>query len=288
MSRRLLIVALALFTSVASAQRGESEYDSLVDEALQEFWDGRYREAISVFHAALEQRESARVFRGIGKAYFELGEYVDALRFLERALESEVDPLNRNLRRDVEDLIERARRQVATLEIEVRPADAEISVDGELANGSTVRVDAGEHTITVRAPGHETAERTVRIAGGQTESVRVWLSPETGGSSLLGVSAGVGVAALAGLTGSILWTRDRSDALDSCQRALRSGIRCTNEDRLISERRVALSTLAISGALTAASIAGMVLWARQRRGEDTQAACILGPDGGQCVAGVTF
>lgn len=273
---------------MASAQRGEGDYDALVEEALEEFWAGRYREAISVFHAALDHRESARVFRGIGKAYFELGEYVDALRFLERALGSEVDPLTRDLREDVDELIARARRHVATLEIQVRPADAEISVDGALTDGPSVRVGAGEHTITVRAPGHETAERTVRVAGGQTESVRIWLSAETGGSSLLGVSAGVGVAALAGLTGSILWTRDRSDALDSCQRALRTGIRCTNEERLISERRVALSTLAISGALTAASIAGMVLWARQRRGEDTHAACILSPDGGQCVAGLTF
>lgn len=273
---------------MASAQPAEQEYDELVEEALEEFWAGRYREAISIFHAALEHRESARVFRGIGKAYFELGEYVDALRALERSLASEVDPLTRDLREDVEELMERARRHVATLEIQVRPPDAEISVDGSLANEPTVRVGAGEHTITVRARGHETAERTVRVAGGQTESVRIWLSPDSGGSSLLGVSAGVGVAALGGLTGSILWTRDRSDALDACQQALRSGIRCTNEERLISERRVALSTLAISGALTAAAIAGMVLWARQRRGEDTQAACILGPDGGQCFASVTF
>lgn len=271
----------------AEAQRA-GEYDQLVEEALEEFWAGRYREAISVFHAALEHRESARVFRGIGKAYFELGEYVDALRSLERSLATELDPLTDDLRRDVEELIGRARRHVATLEIQTRPEDAEVSVDGRLAEGSTVRVSAGEHTITVRAPGHETAERSVRIAGGQSESVRVWLSPSTGGSSLLAVSAGVGVAALGGLTGSILWTRDRSDALDACQSALRAGIRCTNEDRLISERRVALSTLAISGALTAASLAGLILWARQRRGEDTQAACILGPDGGQCVAGVRF
>lgn len=279
---------LTLATTLGSAQRADREYDQLVEEALEEFWGGRYREAISIFHAALEHRESARVFRGIGKAYFELGEYVDALRALERALESDVDPLTRNLRSDVTELIDRARRHVATLEIQARPADAEITVDGVLSTDSAIRVGAGEHTVVVRAQGHETVERTVRVAGGETESLRIWLSPSTGGSGLLGVSAGVGVAALGGLTGSILWARDRSDALDACQGALRSGIRCTNEDRLISERRVALSTLAVSGALTAASIAGMILWARQRRGEDTQTACMLGPDGGQCVTGVSF
>ena len=142
-----------------------AEYVRLVDEALREFGAGHYREAADVFRAAYALRPSARVLRGLGKAYFELGRYVEASTTFERALIGELDPLEGALRAEVEDLLVRSNRHIGTLEISVRPVDAELVVDGSSVRAGTLRLDEGVRVIQASAPGHEPADLSVSKLG---------------------------------------------------------------------------------------------------------------------------
>jgi hypothetical protein len=76
----------------------------------------------------------------------------------------------------------------ARYSVESRPAGAEVLVDGRTAGNTPVSVDlsAGQHKVTVRAPGYDGSERTVNVESGTNGVVAVDMAPA-------GVASGGGV-----------------------------------------------------------------------------------------------
>ena len=247
LSCSLLLIAGATAGSV-QAQRGgqgssdkeSAEYRQLVQQALDEFQRGNWDEAAGLFAQAHKLSPSARTLRGMGLAAFEGRRYVDALQHLRAALDSTVNPLTAQQRAEVSETLSRAEHYVASLELTVTPAEAEVRVNGavvpEQDGKHTIMVDPGVVEVRASAPGYEPELQQVRLVSGARQQLALSLSrvqsaaasnPLVAGETtpaparhhagppfkLLGW-LGVGLAA-AGVAAAIISWRVREDAANS-------------------------------------------------------------------------
>lgn len=176
----LLCAAWAvMLASPASADNVEdpSAYRALVSDALDEFEAGNYAEARSLFARAHSLHPSARTLRGLGLSSFELREYRSAVEYLERALESDVHPLDPPLREVTEQVVARARGFIGRFTVHVEPAYAQLRIDGMNAEAGALELEVGSHVLDVEAPGHRPERRMLRVLGGEDEQVLVVLTP---------------------------------------------------------------------------------------------------------------
>jgi hypothetical protein len=173
-SARTALSAGLSITLLVTANRGLAqegpvpapEYDAEVGAALEDHEAGRFEAARVHFRRAHDVFPNARTLRGLGKVEFELHNYVEAVKLLEAALRCEVRPLPAELRDEVSALVERARANVAELQVEVRPEGAQIVLDGvRLADGAHARLllPAGPHLLELSARGRVTERRQLDV-----------------------------------------------------------------------------------------------------------------------------
>ncbi|HKO95152.1 MAG TPA: hypothetical protein VJU61_28550, partial [Polyangiaceae bacterium] len=121
----------------------------------------------------------ARTLRGLGVADFELRRYVDAVRFLQQALDSDVKALEGSLRQETQTLLTRAQGYVGTLRLSLVPADMAVAVDGLKTTPSAdgeLMLEIGDHVLECSATGYVSERRAFRIRGGQAEELEVRLT----------------------------------------------------------------------------------------------------------------
>jgi tetratricopeptide (TPR) repeat protein len=174
----------------ASARQADGDYDGLIREALSEFNALNYAEARALFERAHALKPNARTLRGLGITAFELKRYVQALHDLEAALEETRNPLTEKQRRDVQDLIVKARRFVGKIKLELAPEGATVLLDGRASTSTALVLDLGEHQLSVRAEGYREQELKLVIDGGEdttqrVELVRLDLSPQNAVASAM-------------------------------------------------------------------------------------------------------
>lgn len=179
--------ALALHCVVASAAAQKSQgsegaeapaYRELIDEAVSEYEAGHFEESRALFSQAHALMPSARTLRGLGMAEFELRNYAASAGYLEQALSSQTRALDGELRAKTETLLERANRLIGRFTLELDPSSAAIAVDGEPADLDAQRslvLAAGDHTLDVTAPGRAAAHRTLRVRGGERQTLHIAL-----------------------------------------------------------------------------------------------------------------
>ena len=192
----LVAVALGLFAVPAPARAQEAseatasdaEVQVLLGEALREFEGGNYTEAYALFRRLHEVAPSARTARGLGNTAFELRRYAEAIDWLEQSLADGRRPLTDELRAQVEALLVRARAFVGHFTLRASVPEAQITIDGELVSGESRSLEVGEHTVEVRAAGHEPLSRRLTVRGGEDEVVELVMIPSA--------SAGVGAVAV--------------------------------------------------------------------------------------------
>jgi tetratricopeptide (TPR) repeat protein len=147
--------------------------------------DGNYPGALAEFEAAYELKPGPGSLQNVAlcqKALFRYGEAADTLtRLLQRHASelSEAERVAAELARDELKVL------VGSFRLRVTPPDARVMLDGQplsdSARASAHRVNVGEHTLVVEAPGYARAVRTFRIAGGQEDvAVNVALEPIQG------------------------------------------------------------------------------------------------------------
>lgn len=152
------------------------EYQRIVRDALSEYNSGNFAEAQALFERAHALRPSARTFRGLGRASFELKQYVRAKTELKAALDDARLPLTPAQRDETSALLARVQYYVAKLSVTVTPATAEVVVDGHTIHGE-VELDMGEHTLRVQAAGYRTLTSDVTMDGGKPKSLEFKLEP---------------------------------------------------------------------------------------------------------------
>ena len=175
-----LVCALLARDSSASAQAGHAQtYEQVVNEATREFSMGNFVEARALFLQAHELNANARTLRGLAKVEFELRNYLRCLEYVEASLRSEVRPLTPAMREDVEQLGQRARAFVATVEFKLSPEDARVQLEGEgreLTGSGSIQLEVGAHVAVVDAPGYQTARERIEITGSQLRVVEISLA----------------------------------------------------------------------------------------------------------------
>lgn len=178
----LMVPALTAHRARADGQAANesTEYRTAIDSALEEYRVGHFEEARGLFEHAHALDPSARTLRGLGMVEFELRHYVRASALLESALMDARKPLPPSQRTMVEELLTRTRHFVARYQLEVVPEVANLGVelDGvpvELGAERRITVSAGEHKLSVIAPGHLLRELRLDAKGGEERTLRVVL-----------------------------------------------------------------------------------------------------------------
>jgi hypothetical protein len=129
---------------------------------------GDYQAAFAAYRAAWSLKQTFDIACNLGRTEVELSLSRDAAEHLDFCLRTfsvssrgEVRDANKRFR----ELFARVRRDVAALTVEVRPAGAEITVDGASYGiaplGHDIFLDPGMHRVRVRQSGYEEEERIV-------------------------------------------------------------------------------------------------------------------------------
>lgn len=174
----VLACLAAAQSSAVCAQGSSDEYKRNIESAVLEFDAGNWAEARVLFQHAHTLRPSARTMRGMGKASFELKEYVRAQRELSSSLSEQRAPLSESQRQEIQALLTRIERFVGVLKMRVKPPEAHptIMVDGVRTDGE-LKLDLGAHEINVQADGYQTLNHKIAIEGGKTQHLQLTLNP---------------------------------------------------------------------------------------------------------------
>jgi hypothetical protein len=169
--------APALQRAAAAAASDEAAYQQLIDRALAAFRATEYAQARTLFERAHAVQPSARTLRGLGVTAVALGRYVDATRELQAAQIDARRPLTRVEHQEVAQLLEWMRTSLVALRLELSPTHASALIDDHPAAAGELLLVPGEHELRVQAEGYESDLRRLNLKLGQTESLRVQLSP---------------------------------------------------------------------------------------------------------------
>lgn len=288
-------------------------YRKAITSGVAEYDAGHFEEALSYFRRAHQLSPNARTLRGMGKAYFELRDYVAAVRNLTAALKDQRKPLSDDQRDEVQDLIDRSRLFVAIYTLRPSPSDAQVLIDGnvpEVQPDGTIMVGLGEHTIEARAKGYQRLSMPLRVRGGERKVLSLALEPMAppeadgtqaradashgdgksadaqpdGASNLAAVSwlVGSGVAALLAGGAGIYWGVQSSN-LSKC-RYPASGPMCTNESQIVRQKNLGVAVTIGAGAVAVtAAIIGILSWnSAPDQPTQTSFSCGVGPFGVAC------
>jgi hypothetical protein len=173
-----LCFLLGLISAVATARADEPPgYARATERGISEFSARNFEEARALFLQAHAQYPNARTLRALGMVEFELRNYVESVQYLEQALRASVKPLDEARRAEVENLLETANGYVARITLQVEPETHAI-LDGEElagANGRELLLGMGNYVLEFRAHERVSQRRTLKIKGGERETLRVGL-----------------------------------------------------------------------------------------------------------------
>jgi hypothetical protein len=283
LAKATILLALIAFSFDASAARAEPrERESpeklksraLIDDAVAEYDAHHFEEARALFRRAHQLAPSARTWRGIGMAAFELRDYVKSLRALEASLVDSRSPLTGAERDEVQAMAARARVFVGHFVLHLLPKDAVLRIDDApttLDDGDILMLESGHHVLTAAADDRRTETREINVVGGERREISIILppmprpdigltgEPRAGGAESSRAAwwfAGAGALA-AGAVGGVLWWRFQSTELDGCDDALAHGNVCNNRSGLVLRDRIALAAAigSAAGAFTLGTIA---------------------------------
>lgn len=172
---RSWVVVLVGLSSVASAQP-PAEYRELFIRASEESAAGHFEDARDLFQQAHRIFPNSRTHRALGIVLFEVGDYVAATQHLLAALNDERRPLSASLRESAQAVLDQANRFVGRYRV-MGTRGFVLHVDQRRVMTPRVVLGLGEHLIQVSAPGHITESRTIRVEGGENETILFTLRP---------------------------------------------------------------------------------------------------------------
>lgn len=179
------LLALSLVSLSGSAladptQKEWAEWKKLVETAKKAMRDGRPADAVTSLQRADSIHKSPSLDVDLAGALAAAGKLVEARAIYTRVAESKAPGILWKRARDASkkalgDLTPR----IPSLQITVGGAPgAAVTVDGQnVATGSDLPLDPGDHTISASADGYRTVEKTVSLTPGKREVVNLDLVP---------------------------------------------------------------------------------------------------------------
>jgi tetratricopeptide (TPR) repeat protein len=161
--------------------------DTPVDEARQHFQKGvqlfkewAYDAALAEFRRAYQLAPSYRVLYNIAQVYYELHNYVDALKAFRQYLSDGGTEIQNDRRVQVEAEIRKLESRVGYIEVTSNVEGAQLSVDevpvGTLPLRTPILVNPGVRRVSATKTGYGMTARNVTIAGGDHAQVQLSLT----------------------------------------------------------------------------------------------------------------
>ncbi|MCB9596815.1 MAG: PEGA domain-containing protein [Sandaracinaceae bacterium] len=178
--RNLAVALLLLATpTLASAQATDPAPDPTAAEARLLFERGhelaearRFSEAVVAFEESLELVDRPSTVFNLALCFYALERYVEAIATLER-FERSADPAEDPASlADASRMLAHAREAIATIVIEVEPADAYVVVDGTPVGGAgtrTLSVNPGPHVVHISHAHHDPMLLEIAAAPGSEQ-----------------------------------------------------------------------------------------------------------------------
>lgn len=195
--RVALVLALLSAAPIASAQTQDTaSAEATFRRGMAAMRDGRNAEAAVEFRQSYRLNPLPDVVFNLALALRGAGRFAASIGAFERYLATAPAHMPRARREAVRELLPQLRAQVASVRVEVDPADATLRVDGQTieraANGSDVGelvavdprdanvllLDAGAHSIEVLREGFRAERREITVRGGSQTSERMVLVRE--------------------------------------------------------------------------------------------------------------
>ena len=180
MAAAAVVVGATALGGQAMAQDPMAEAGQHYKTGVQLFKEGDYRAALIEFRRAYELVPDPNALFNIGESQYGLKDYVGALATLERVLAEGGVKLKTANREQAERDVEALRPRVATLEIVVNLAGADVAIDDQSVGQSPldgpVAVSAGRRKITVTLEGHAAVTRQIDIGGREERRVDIELA----------------------------------------------------------------------------------------------------------------
>lgn len=159
------------------ATPANTEYDTVIARAIQEYALGHFPEAKVFFLRAHALRPSARTLRGLGRTSYELRNYVEATTYLRAALSTETHALSPEMRAEVQSTLEDATSFLSRQPLTVTPPDAQVTVDGHPAvtDEGSLLLDPGSHELRVQAAGYRPEVLSIAANGARLSPIAIVL-----------------------------------------------------------------------------------------------------------------
>lgn len=179
---------LALVAALSWAGQAVADERSDPSEAARHFdrgyllaQQGSLEAAIAEFKQAYALSPHPSVLYNLGQAYAASGRAVEAVQTLRKYLEQADAKLDAERRAQAAAVVDYQGQRIGTLKLEVEPAGAEVTLDGELLGkaplSAPVQLTAGPHGVTVAYAGYTPRSMRVEIVGKSNTNAQVRLEP---------------------------------------------------------------------------------------------------------------
>lgn len=149
------------------------------DRGLRLYGEGDFTLALIEFERAYELVANYRVLYNIGQVSIQLRRYAKAREALEQYLDEGGDEIETTRLAEVQADIDMLKPRTAKLLVTTNAPKAKVLLDGQLLGAlplsGSVLVDAGDHLVKVDAPGYQSSEKNVVLAGGDEITLAVSL-----------------------------------------------------------------------------------------------------------------
>lgn len=147
-----------------------------------------YAAALVEFEASMQQFASAAALQNIALCQTKLFRYVPAIETLETLRSTFADSLTANELQQLDDAIGNLSKLIATVTLRVTPPTAKVTLSGELLAAQQwkqpLRLSSGTYQLHVTATNYVPVTRTIKVAGGQQQTVDVQLTKTVGTLSI--------------------------------------------------------------------------------------------------------
>ncbi len=174
----------ALLFSAASEVRAQpapaNEARVAFQDGVRHYAEQHFAEALESFRRAYRVRPHPSVLVNIANCYLALNQPQQAVTTFERFLNDPTNAATPQQRTAIERGLEEARRQLATIQVRVEPAGAEVFLDGDLVGNSPLRrplvTGPGPHVLEARGPNGAMLQFQARVNPGGTLTVTLDLA----------------------------------------------------------------------------------------------------------------
>jgi hypothetical protein len=177
-----VLLATTAFSSIAFGDAAAAEADKHFKRGVDLYKDNDYRAALVEFQRAYDTLPSWQVLYNIGESQFQLQDYADALKTLQRYLAEGGKKVHYRRRKEVEKDIEKLKTRVAVLKVSTSEPGATITIDdapiGTSPLPDSLIVSAGRRRVTATLGSRPPVTEVVQVAGGDRLTVSLTIPPE--------------------------------------------------------------------------------------------------------------